>query len=150
MAEGAFSVLDGNTFIVGDRRGDVRPEGGRDHGFFSADTRFISRWVLRVDGASLDLLGIDQDAHFAAQFFLTPIIAAEFTAPCSVMRRRCVDRVWIEEITVVNHREPLKSIPTSPTCSRSKTRSSPSERLSGARRRERWCSTTSTGSSGGP
>jgi glycogen debranching enzyme len=110
MAEGAFSVLDGNTFIVGDRRGDVRPEGGRDHGFFSADTRFISRWVLRVDGASLDLLGIDQDAHFAAQFFLTPIIAAEFTAPCSVMRRRCVDRVWIEEITVVNHREPTRVV----------------------------------------
>ena len=110
MPESSLSILDGNTFIVGDRMGDVRSEAARDHGFFSADTRFLSRWVLRIDGIDLDLLGVDQDAHFAAQFFLTPNINAEFTAPCSVMRRRCVDRVWIEEITVVNHREPTRVV----------------------------------------
>ena len=99
-----LNVLDGNTFVVGDRLGDVSAEGAREHGFFSEDTRFVSRWVLRVDGAPLMSLGLDQDAHYAAQFFLTPRVGPGSEAPCSVMRRRLVDRVWIEEITVVNHR----------------------------------------------
>ena len=103
MAERTLSVLDGNTFVVGDRLGDLHSGSDREHGFFSEDTRFVSQWVLRVDEKSLDLLGLDQDAHFAAQFFLTPRVGPEDQAPCSVMRRRLVDRVWIEEITIVNH-----------------------------------------------
>ena len=47
-----------------------RADEGREHGFFSEDTRFMSRWVLRVDETPLELLGLDQSAHFAAQFFL--------------------------------------------------------------------------------
>jgi glycogen debranching enzyme len=104
MADGTLSVLDGNTFAVSDRRGDMEVTAGRVLGFFSEDTRFVSRWTLRVDGTSLDLLGVDQETHFAAQFFLTPTVGPEEEAPCSVLRRRCVDRAWIEEITVVNHR----------------------------------------------
>ncbi|HWH11193.1 MAG TPA: glycogen debranching N-terminal domain-containing protein [Solirubrobacteraceae bacterium] len=104
MSEPTVSVLDGNTFVLGDRHGDVRADSGREHGFFSEDTRFLSRWVLRVDDRPLDLLGLEQDTHFAAQFFLTPRLGPDEAAPYSVMRRRCVDRVWLEEITVVNHR----------------------------------------------
>jgi glycogen debranching enzyme len=99
-----LSVLDGSTFVLSDRRGDLLPGDGREHGFFSDDTRFVSQWALRVDDTPLDLLGLDQDAHFAAQFFLTPRVATDDAAPCSVMRRRCVDRVWLEEITIVSHR----------------------------------------------
>ncbi len=93
MSERTLSVLDGNTFVVGDRLGDLRTESGREHGFFSEDTRFVSHWVLRVDDAPLDLLGLDEGAHFAAQFFLTPRVGLEDEARCSVMRRRCVDSV---------------------------------------------------------
>jgi glycogen debranching enzyme len=103
VPEDTLSVLDGSTFVVGDRRGDLRFGDGREHGFFSDDTRFISQWTLRVDDSPLDLLGLDQDLHFSAQFFLTPHVGTDDAAPCSVMRRRCVDRVWLEEITVVNH-----------------------------------------------
>ena len=107
VPERTLSVLDGSTFIVGDRLGDVRAHEGREHGFFSEDTRFISRWVLHVADTPLDLLGLDQSAHFAAQFFLTPSVAPDEQAPCSIMRRRVVDHVWLEEITVINHlREP--------------------------------------------
>ena len=42
--------------------------------------------------------------HFAAQFFLTPRVGPETEAPCSVMRRRLIDHVWMEEISVINHR----------------------------------------------
>ncbi|MGA2470649.1 MAG: glycogen debranching N-terminal domain-containing protein [Solirubrobacteraceae bacterium] len=101
---GSVNVLDGNTFVVGDRMGDLTAESGREHGFFSEDTRYVSHWVLHVNGARLSSLGFDQDVHYAAQFFLTPRVAPGVEAPSSVMRRRLVDRAWIEEITVVNHR----------------------------------------------
>jgi hypothetical protein len=104
VPEETLSVLDGSTFVLSDRRGDLIPGNGREHGFFSDDTRFLSQWALRVDDTPLDLLGLDQEAHFASQFFLTPRVGTDDAAPCSVMRRRCVDRVWLEEITIVSHR----------------------------------------------
>ena len=84
-----------------------------------------------------------RSAHFAAQFFLTPRVGPEDQAPCSVMRRRLVDHVWIEEITVTNHlhesshdrRDAGASTPTSPTCSKSRTASSPSREVSAPARR---------------
>ncbi|MGH2871460.1 MAG: amylo-alpha-1,6-glucosidase [Solirubrobacteraceae bacterium] len=110
MAERSLSVLDGSTFVVSNEVGDARADIERDHGFFSEDTRFVSQWSLRVNGGPLDLLGMDQDAHFAVQLFLAPRAGPDDSAPCSVMRRRCVDRVWIEEITVVNHRGPNSAV----------------------------------------
>ena len=110
MPERTVSVLDGRTFVVADRLGDVRVDEGREHGFFSEDTRFISRWALQVDEAPLQLLGLDQDAHFAAQFFMTPRVAPHDQAPYSVMRRRLIDQVWLEEITVTNHRSATSEV----------------------------------------
>ncbi|HEX7290616.1 MAG TPA: glycogen debranching N-terminal domain-containing protein, partial [Conexibacter sp.] len=110
MSERTLSVLDGSTFLVGDRRGDMRAEEGREHGFFSEDTRFVSRWVLRVDAAPLQLLGLDQDAHYAARFFLAPGVSPDDAAPYSVMRRRLVDHVWMEEVTVTNHRHTISDL----------------------------------------
>ena len=91
MPERTLSVLDGSTFVVGDRLGDVRVDEGHVHGFFAADTRFISRWVLRVGGTPLELLSLDQSAHFDAQFFLTPRVGPDDQAPCSIVRHRLVD-----------------------------------------------------------
>ena len=60
MSERTQSVLDGNAFVVGDRLGDLRIDEGREHGFFCDDTRMLSRCVLRVGAAPLELLGFDQ------------------------------------------------------------------------------------------
>jgi glycogen debranching enzyme len=103
VSERTLSVLDGSTFVVGDRLGDVRANEGREHGFFSADTRFMSRWVLRVGETPLELLSLHQSAHFDAQFFLTPTVGPDDQAPCSIVRHRLVDHVWMEEVTVTNH-----------------------------------------------
>jgi len=103
LSERTLSVLDGSTFVVGDRCGDVRADEGREHGFFSEDTRFISRWLLRVGPTPLELLSLHQSAHFDAQFFLTPTVGPDDPAPCSIVRHRLVDHVWIEEVTVTNH-----------------------------------------------
>jgi glycogen debranching enzyme len=103
VSERILSVLDGSTFVVGDRLGDVRADEGREHGFFSEDTRVMSRWVLRVGQTPLELLSLHQSAHFDAQFFLTPRVALEDQAPCSIVRHRLLDHVWMEEVTVTNH-----------------------------------------------
>ncbi len=103
MSERTLSVLDGSTFVVGDRLGDVGTDGAREHGFYSDDTRFVSRWLLRVGQAPLELLSLHQSAHFDAQFFLTPTIGPEEQAPCSIVRHRLMDHVWMEEVTITNH-----------------------------------------------
>jgi glycogen debranching enzyme len=103
VSERTLSVLDGSTFVLGDRLGDVRPGAGREHGFFSDDTRFISRWVLRLGDTPLELLSLNQSAHFDAQFFLTPAVGPEAEAPCSIVRHRLVGDVWMERLIVTNH-----------------------------------------------
>jgi glycogen debranching enzyme len=104
MSEDNLSVLDGSTFVISDRRGDIIPGGGREQGFFAADTRFLSRWLLRVGETPLELLSLHQGTHFDAQIFLTPQVGPEDQAPCSIVRHRLVDHVWMEEITLTNHR----------------------------------------------
>ncbi|MHB1538166.1 MAG: amylo-alpha-1,6-glucosidase [Solirubrobacteraceae bacterium] len=110
MSERTCSVLEGSTFVVGDDLGDVRIDEAREHGFFCEDTRLLSRWVLRVGETPLELLGFDQGAHFAAQFFLTPRVGPDEQAPCSIMRRRLIDRVWMEEVTITNHRHEISEL----------------------------------------
>jgi glycogen debranching enzyme len=103
VSERTLSVLDGSTFVVGDRHGDVRADEGREHGFFSEDTRFVSRFILQVGELPLDLLSLHQSAHFDAEFILTPRVGPDDQAPCSIVRRRLVDHVWMEEVLVTNH-----------------------------------------------
>jgi glycogen debranching enzyme len=103
VSDRTLSVLDGSTFVLGDRLGDLHTGEGPEHGFFSEDTRFISRWTLLVDAGALELLSLDQDSHFGARFFLTPHVDPDQQAPCSIMRRRVVDHVWVEEVTLTNH-----------------------------------------------
>jgi glycogen debranching enzyme len=103
VSERTLSVLDGTTFVVSDRLGDVRADEGREHGFFSEDTRFISRWVLTLAPHPLQLLSLDQGSHFDVRFFLTPTVGPDDQAPCSIVRRRLIDHVWMEEIVVTNH-----------------------------------------------
>ena len=64
------SILDGNTFVVSDRRGDMEATPTENHGLFLNDTRFLSRWVLTIDGLRPTLLSADDLAYFRVQFFL--------------------------------------------------------------------------------
>ena len=44
MSDELVSILDGNTFVVSDQRGDVEASPTDATGLFSYDTRFLSRW----------------------------------------------------------------------------------------------------------
>ena len=85
-------------------RRHVAPRGARARVLLGRHALRVALGAARRRRRRCELLGLDQDAHFAAQFFLAPGVGPDEAAPCSVMRRRLVDHVWMEEITVTNHR----------------------------------------------
>ena len=62
-----LTILEGSTFCICDERGDIAAD---TSGFFAHDTRFLSRLVLRIDGASPLLLSSGRVEHFRAAFYL--------------------------------------------------------------------------------
>jgi hypothetical protein len=86
---GTVNILDGATFVVCDDHGDMAGSPVEPHGFFRSDTRFLSRWVLTVDGRRPVPLSVDTTAYYAAQFFLAPGTGSAYVnATLSVIRRR--------------------------------------------------------------
>ena len=47
-----ISILDGSTFAVSNRAGDMDAGPDQSHGFFYKDTRHLSRWLLTVNGVA--------------------------------------------------------------------------------------------------
>jgi len=100
-----FSVFDGSTFVVSNGRGDLVASPSVLHGFFSDDTRFLSRWRLTLNGEELQPLSVADIDYFAVQFFLVPPPRSVWENPyLSVVRRRLVRGTWIEDLRVMNHR----------------------------------------------
>jgi glycogen debranching enzyme len=104
MHANTVSVLEGNTFAVSRRNGDVDAGPGEPHGLFHRDTRHLSRWLLTIDGKTLDPLSTDDTRSFSARFFLVPGTGSEYTdATMSVIRHRVAGDGFFEELTVMNH-----------------------------------------------
>ena len=59
MSGALVKILDGNTFVVSDERGDVEASLTDPTGLFSYDTRFLSTWILSVNGERLNALSVD-------------------------------------------------------------------------------------------
>jgi glycogen debranching enzyme len=97
------TILDGNTFVVSDRRGDIEASLTDPTGLFSYDTRFLSKWVLTVDGERLNPLSVDDVDYFETHIFLIQATGTVYVdAKLSVIRRRAVGNGFREEITVLN------------------------------------------------
>jgi glycogen debranching enzyme len=104
MAGDTVSILDGNTFVVSDRRGDLTASPRDAHGLFLNDTRFLSRWILTIDGRQPVLLSIDDRSYFRVQFFLALAAGTiDLDAHLSVVRRRAVEQGFHEELSIANH-----------------------------------------------
>jgi glycogen debranching enzyme len=98
------SILDGDTFIVSDKRGDIEGSPTATQGLFRMDTRFLSRWVLRVNGIRPSVLSVDDLNYFTARFFLVPSMGTVYVdATLSVIRKRSVGLGFHEDIMVMNH-----------------------------------------------
>ena len=99
-----ISILDGNTFVVSDDRGDIEASSTDPTGLFSYDTRFLSTWVLTVDGNRLNPLSTDDLQYFETRFFLVPGTGTVYVdAKLSVIRLRTVGQGFEERITILNH-----------------------------------------------
>src|SRR5690348_6923271 len=104
MTAPLVSILDGNTFVVSDARGDIEESTSDPTGLFSYDTRFLSHWVLTVDGERLRALSTDDLQYFETRFFLVPDTGTVYVdANRSIIRKRAVGDGFREELTVFNH-----------------------------------------------
>ncbi|GAB1693574.1 glycogen debranching N-terminal domain-containing protein [Krasilnikovia sp. M28-CT-15] len=103
-------ILDGNHFVVSDGRGDIEASPTDPDGFFANDTRFLSTWVLTVDGQRLSPLSVDDLQYFETRFFLVVGTGTVYVdAKVSVIRHRTISDGFQERVSVLNHAdEPAK------------------------------------------
>ena len=105
MSDRLVQILEGNTFVVSDDRGDIQASLTDPTGLFSFDTRFLSRWVLTVNRQQLSALSTDDLQYFQTRFFLVPGSGTVYIdATLSVIREREVaPDGFREELRVFNH-----------------------------------------------
>ncbi|MEU4477529.1 glycogen debranching N-terminal domain-containing protein [Micromonospora sp. NPDC023966] len=104
MRQELVNVLAGNAFALSDAQGDMEAEPYAPIGLFSFDTRFLSHWVLTVDGERLNALSRDELAYFETRFVLVPGAASHYVdADVSVIRHRSINDSFNERLTVLNH-----------------------------------------------
>jgi glycogen debranching enzyme len=104
MTENQVKILEGNTFVVSDERGDIEASRTDPTGLFSFDTRFLSTWVLTVNGDRLTPLSVDDLQYFETRFFLVPGTGTVYVdSKLSVIRQRSVGNGFHEELTILNH-----------------------------------------------
>jgi glycogen debranching enzyme len=97
-------ILEGNTFVVSDDRGDIEASMTDPTGLFSFDTRFLSRWILTVNGQRLNALSTDDLTYYETRFFLVPGTGTVYIdSKLSVIRQRSVGDGFHEQVKVLNH-----------------------------------------------
>jgi glycogen debranching enzyme len=97
----ALTILEGSTFCVSDERGDITDP---VMGLFASDTRFLSRWVLTINGASPLHLSSDKVEYFSAAFYLrNPVVGDLGPDELSIGRDRFIGDGMQEHIVVQNH-----------------------------------------------
>jgi glycogen debranching enzyme len=95
----ALTILEGSTFCICDEVGDLDRE---THGFYSADTRFLSGLRLTVNGARPLLLSSDKVDYFSAAFYLRNPLEGLEQDVLAISRERFVGDAMQDQITVEN------------------------------------------------
>ncbi|MGR6318343.1 glycogen debranching N-terminal domain-containing protein [Micromonospora soli] len=104
MKQELFHVVAGNSFAMSDAQGDMEVNPYAPIGLISFDTRFLSRWVLTLDGQRMHTLSRDELASFETRFVLVPGTASHYVdADVSVIRHRSIDDSFNERLIVLNH-----------------------------------------------
>jgi glycogen debranching enzyme len=104
MKSDLVRILNGNIFVLSDGNGDIDAGPTVPCGFFSFDTRFLSRWRLTINGERVSALAVDDPSYFEVRFFLVPGTPTHYVdAKVSVIRERSVVGSFEERLTVLNH-----------------------------------------------
>jgi glycogen debranching enzyme len=97
----ALTILEGSTFCVSDELGDISEP---TMGLFADDTRFLSRWVLTINGARPLQLSSRKVEYYSAAFFLrNPVVGDLAHDEISIARERFIGDSMQEHLVVSNH-----------------------------------------------
>ncbi|HEY4868118.1 MAG TPA: glycogen debranching N-terminal domain-containing protein [Candidatus Dormibacteraeota bacterium] len=100
MPDELFAV-DGTSFVLSRRSGDIEEV---TDGLFVHDARYISRWVLTLNGKRPRLLTSHHVDHYSTLCFLANVSSADLPANAlTIVRRRVVGGGMEEELELVNH-----------------------------------------------
>ncbi len=91
----------GHAFVVTDAHGDIAA--GSDHGLYVADTRFLSRYALRLNGSVPLLLRSGPVHHSEAHIYATnPAFGDIHAHTIECVRRRRINHAFTETISLTN------------------------------------------------
>ena len=104
MQSNQVSILEGSTFVVSDRTGDVDARPDEPAGFFYRDMRHLSTWQVRLNGRALEGLSGAAIESDEALFFLAAPTGTVYRNPTvALIRRRHVGEGMQERIQLDNH-----------------------------------------------
>lgn len=103
VSDSLVTVFDGSTFCMSQLNGDIAGE--HTEGWYSRDTRIISRWLLRVDGLELSPVAVHQAEPFRALFLsrLPDLHIAGGASTFLIGRHRFLGENHGERVTVWNN-----------------------------------------------
>ena len=112
MSDDLVKILDGNVFVVSDSRGDVEASLTDPTGLFSFDTRFLSQWVLTVNGAAPEpLVRWTTCSTSRRASSSSPARARSMSTPSSrSSAARSVGDGFHEELTILNHDDEARDL----------------------------------------
>ncbi len=97
----SVTLVEGVSFVVSSASGDVERSGAQ--GLFFDDTRFISHWLLKIDDATVESLGVISPNPFAATFLARAYpLDGHADSTIVVQRNRFVGNGMREEIVIRN------------------------------------------------
>lgn len=94
-----LTLVEGSTFVVSDRSGDVHED--LSHGLFFRDTRILSRWALTVAGGTLETLSVQQEHPFDVTI-VSRVVRPGAATDLVVERRRAVSQGLREDLRLRN------------------------------------------------
>src|SRR5215204_683379 len=109
------AVLAGDRFIVADDLGDIAARS--THGFFAADTRFLSMYALLVNGQRLLPLSARSIRRDTARFYATNAPSGALDqGGLGLVREQRLDGSLHDELVLTNHTPEALSVELSITC----------------------------------
>ncbi|MFI7285046.1 glycogen debranching N-terminal domain-containing protein, partial [Micromonospora chersina] len=104
MSDGLVRLLDGNTFVVSEETGDIDASPTIPSGLFSFDTRFLSKWILSINGERVSALTVEEIEYFENRFVVVPTMPTPLVdVSVSAIRDRSIGGSFSERLTLVNH-----------------------------------------------
>jgi glycogen debranching enzyme len=99
----AVTLVEGSSFCISSHSGDISPEGGTSGAFYQ-DTRILSRWILRINGALREpLVAHRPDAYEATFVGRAKWPEGRFDSPLVVRQERHVGPGLQDDIILENY-----------------------------------------------